>query len=82
MQVEICLEDVVISYYSETPCGDQSFHALAAVETNGEFLFTEIPVGNYYLMVQITSTSWSNMGAFEVKPGIVTELGQIEFPSN
>jgi hypothetical protein len=82
MQVEICLEDVGFTFYSVTPCANQDFHALTTVEADGKFMFTDIPVGKYYLMIQVSSTSWSNMGEFEVKPGTVTEFGEIGFPPN
>lgn len=88
MQVEVCLEPVIVSSQETTPCADQAYHALTTMDAEGNFLFTNIPVGRYYLMIQISSSTWSRMidpssppsslGAeFEVKPGAETQLGEI-----
>ncbi len=87
-QVEICLKPVKSQFSGGTPCANQAFHALATVGTDGNFVFTDIPAGRYYLMVRV-SYSWGTMMdpdlssyskdiEFEVKPGEVTQLGEIE----
>jgi len=89
MQVEICLRPV-LTYQkrSPSPCADQAYHALTTMDADGGFLFTDIPVGKYYLMIQIDSSTWSRMvitsaytsrldREFEVYPGTETQLGKI-----
>ena len=89
MQVEICLRPV-LTYQkrSPSPCADQAYHALTTMDADGGFLFTDIPVGKYYLMIQIDSSTWSKMvitsaytsrldREFEVYPGTETQLGKI-----
>jgi hypothetical protein len=81
MQVEICLESVYSMYYSgATPCADQVYHVLTTVDADGNFVFKDIPVGKYYLMIQVSSSSWRGMEEFEVNTGARTEFGEIVFP--
>ncbi len=87
MQVEICVKSVV-NYYETTPCASQKYHALTTMDANGNFLFTDIPAGSYYLAIQLSTSAWSMMignpstpmyyGQFFVYPGAVTDLGQIK----
>ena len=81
-QVETCIKAAGIMFYGKTPCGDQAFHVLSTIQADGNFEFTDVPVGKYYLMIQAPSNSWRGTGLFEVKPGTRTELGGIELPSN
>jgi hypothetical protein len=48
------------------------------VDADGNFLFTDIPVGRYYLMNPNLSSAPSDKNVeFEVKPGEETQLGEI-----
>ncbi|MCJ7433608.1 MAG: hypothetical protein MUO77_08990 [Anaerolineales bacterium] len=80
MQVEICLETVQYDFSGDTPCAYQNYHALTTVGTDGNFVFNEIPVGNYYLMIQVSAYTWKGIGEFKVNTGERTELGEIVFP--
>jgi len=80
MKVEICLEDVQFNLSGDTPCANQDYHALTTVGADGNFVLTEILVGKYYLMLQVSSASWRNIGEFEVNPGALTEFGEIVYP--
>jgi hypothetical protein len=73
-QVEICLKDLT-SFHGKTPCEDQAFHAVTTVDIDGNFTFTNIPVGKYFLMIQRDENSWFRYVYFEVVPGALTEFG-------
>jgi hypothetical protein len=60
------------------------------MDADGNFAFTDIPVGKYYLTIQIATSSWSRMivtststsrlgEEFEVYPGTETQLGRIMY---
>jgi hypothetical protein len=68
---------------------------LTTIDADGNFLFKDVPVGKYYLMIEKSPGSWASMveassdpfgpnsGAeFEVKPGTETQLGEITSSSN
>jgi hypothetical protein len=89
-QVEICLHTVSDRYSGDSPCADQAYHVLKSADAGGNFLFTDIPVGRYHLMVKAFS-SWFNIVVpspyldpysndsyeFVVTPGAETRLGDI-----
>jgi streptogramin lyase len=71
------------------PCTNQTYNALADVDSDGYFEFTDVPPGRYYLMYT-TGYFWHNMVdiedllifeiealAFKVDPGAETQLGNI-----
>ena len=78
IQVEICLHGVIIQYFGATPCANQAYHALAPVNPDGSFSFSNIPAGKYTLMVQLDSNTWKNSKKFEVSPGKETYLRNID----
>ena len=73
-QVEICVENVIIMYSGATPCARQPYHTVMNVAADGNFLFTDIPVGKYYLMIQEDEDTWRLGFIFEVNPGEITQL--------
>ena len=73
-QVEICVENVIIMYSGATPCARQPYHAVTNVAADGNFVFTDIPVGKYYLMIQEDEDTWRLGFIFEVNPGEITQL--------
>lgn len=77
IQVEICLHGVDMFYFGATPCANQAYHALATVNPDGSFSFSDIPAGKYTLMIQLDSNTWKNSKKFEVFPGKETNLGKI-----
>jgi dipeptidyl aminopeptidase/acylaminoacyl peptidase len=85
-QVELCLgsigTDPVMNsyYYGETPCASAAFHVLTTVDADGNFEFTDVPLGTYYIAIEISGTTWVSMGDFKVNPGEKTELGEIAYP--
>jgi hypothetical protein len=91
MQVEICVKpEVIYQESSPSPCADQVYHALTTMDSEGNFAFTDIPVGKYYLTIQIATSSWSRMivtststsrlgEVFEVYPGTETRFGEIMY---
>jgi hypothetical protein len=85
-RVELCLgsmgTDPVRSsyYYGETPCATGAFHVLTTVEADGNFEFTDVPLGTYHIAIEISGNSWISMGDFKVNPGEKTELGEIVYP--
>ena len=78
IQVEVCLRGVVIVFYGATPCSGQAYHSLGGVDPDGSFVITDIPAGNYDLMVQLDEDTWLNSVSFEVHPGETTRLGAID----
>lgn len=89
-QVELCLSSVTGMMTGVTPCAGQPYHTLAAVNPDGSFLFSGIPVGRYHLMIRIGS-AWANMidttasstgseqsPEFTIQPGLETRLGDIQ----
>ncbi|MFN2303000.1 MAG: hypothetical protein ACK2TV_04635, partial [Anaerolineales bacterium] len=68
IQVEICLHGVIIAFYGETPCASQAYHALATVNPDGSFYFSDITIGKYTLMIQLNADTWKNWEEFEVFP--------------
>jgi len=88
-QVEICLKPVTEEFSGETPCAEQAYNVVAAVNADGRFILTDIPAGRYYLMGKVSQySSWSTMVnlnlhptkqeiEFEVKPGAEIDLGEI-----
>jgi len=89
LQVEICLKPETAFVPGVSPCANQAYHALTNMDSDGNFLFTGIPAGNYYLAIQNSSDAWGIMVAssspnvtgleFDVYPGEVTQLGQITY---
>jgi hypothetical protein len=89
--VEVCLAVAPGMFVApgHTPCDGQAYHALTSMDADGNFLFTNIPVGRYYLAIQRSSDSWGIMAAasspnsigleFEVYPGEEAQLGQITY---
>ena len=73
-QVEICLESVIIMYSGATPCARQLYHVVTNVDADGNFEFTDIPVGKYYIMIQEDEDTWYVGYKFEVNPGAITQL--------
>ena len=87
LQVELCLKQVLTARGEKTPCADQAYHALTTMDAEGNFLFTDIPVGKYYLVIQLSPSEWGRgiaagsgraSAQIEVFPGLETWLG--EFP--
>jgi hypothetical protein len=91
LKVEICLDSSRGRFFL-TPCERQAYHALTTMDADGNFLFTDVPVGKYYLMIEVSPSSWSRMKdasspslgrgtEFEVYPGTETQLGEIMYSS-
>ena len=85
-RVELCLGSIGTNpvsksyYYGETPCANAAFHVLITVDANGNFEFTDVPLGAYYIAIEVSGTTWVSMGDFKVNPGEKTELGEIAYP--
>jgi hypothetical protein len=81
LHAEICLEQVLIqTYFGATPCADQAFHAVTPLDADGNFIFTDVPVGKYYLIFEVEPRGWKTAGKVEVHPGEAIDLGEILYP--
>ena len=76
--VEICVTNVGVIYFGDTPCANQPYRVLIKVAANGEFAVADIPVGHYYLTFQRDEDTWDKGGEFDVHPGEETQLGEID----
>jgi sugar lactone lactonase YvrE len=58
--VEICVETIGTTFFGDTPCSDQPFFLSTTTNSNGEFLFENVPAG-YYVIVAETEDSWAQL---------------------
>ena len=79
-QIELCSEAVGFQYYGKTPCANQHYHTLVTVDSDGSFTFSDVPVGTYHLVIQVSTQNWMDVGAFKINAGAQTELGDIAYP--
>jgi hypothetical protein len=81
LYAEICLEQVLIeTYFGATPCADQAFHAVTPLDADGNFIFTDVPVGKYFLIFEVQPRGWKTAGKVEVLPGEAIDFGEILYP--
>ena len=59
-RIEICVQRLFSSFYGETPCSDQPLFFQSTTNDDGSFAFTDIPVGQYIIVVE-TADGWSQL---------------------
>jgi hypothetical protein len=80
LQAELCLDlDPLDFFLGATPCADQPFHPLTPLGADGSFVFTDVPVGKYFLVVQADQKNWMKVGILDVKLGEIIELGEFVY---
>ncbi len=82
--VEICVQILGTRFFGATPCSDQPFYLTSKTDSEGKFIFENVPTG-YYTLVMKVGDSWAqltgNIGSISeqvlVKPGETTDVGDI-----
>ncbi len=59
-RVELCVEAIYSRFDGDTPCDGQPLSFQTVTDADGAFVFEDIPVGNYLIVVE-TSDSWAKM---------------------
>lgn len=80
LQAELCPQVDLSTYFlGASPCAREPFHPLTPLEADGSFVFTDVPVGKYFLMVQADEKNWMKIGMLDVKPGEVIDVGEFAY---
>lgn len=57
--VELCAGYLDSVFYGKTPCADKPLHKRVVTARDGHFVFTDLPVGRYYILVQDNQGVWA-----------------------
>jgi hypothetical protein len=58
--VEICVMPLYSSFTGDTPCSDQPLFFQAVTDSDGNFIFEDVPEG-YYIIVFETDDGWAQI---------------------
>ncbi len=83
-QVELCVEAIYSSYDGDTPCDGQPLAFQTSADADGQFIFDDVPVGNYLIAFE-TDDGWVEvkgeygLGAqfFPVRSAETTDVGEL-----
>ena len=82
--VELCVEALYSSFDGATPCETQPFSVQTTTDADGAFIFEDVPVGNYVIVVE-TSDGWARLTTdfgfgsefTPVSEGETTDVGEL-----
>ncbi|NPV86632.1 MAG: hypothetical protein HPY45_11570 [Anaerolineae bacterium] len=57
--VELCAGYLDSVFYGETPCADKPLRKRVVTARDGRFVFTDLPAGRYYILVQDNQGVWA-----------------------
>jgi hypothetical protein len=85
LPVEICVTSFGILYTGKTPCSSQPFHRSTTTDDRGNFAFSDLPAGFYFLSFQVDG-KWKYMttglgtgsASYQVEPGEKTRVEEIQ----